>query len=252
MKQIKMGTNTTGIATSPIDSKELIEFAQVIPPSSPGSEAEAAAVRSEYARESGTVGSVPPPASLKGVVKAAGELIQGRPPALLIDKLGERLQFERSGTRLYEAMIAKHDAEGSFEGGPTRADLEAIRDDELRHFALLKRAIERLGADPTAMTPGADVIGLASSGVLAVAVEPRINLGQSLQALLVAELTDNDSWRMLIDLAIAYGQDEMAAEFRVAEQHEAIHLERVRAWLSSKLALDARGEPTSTTPQQAA
>ncbi|WP_437990273.1 ferritin-like domain-containing protein [Sorangium sp. So ce145] len=252
MKQIKMGTNTTGIATSPIDSKELIEFAQVIPPSSPGSEAEAAAVRSEYARESGTVGSVPPPASVKGVVKAAGELIHGRPPALLIDKLGERLQFERSGTRLYEAMIAKHDAEGSFEGGPTRADLEAIRDDELRHFALLKRAIERLGADPTAMTPGADVVGLASSGVLAVAVEPRINLGQSLQALLVAELTDNDSWRMLIDLAIAYGQDEMAAEFRVAEQHEAIHLERVRAWLSSKLALDARGEPTSTTPQQAA
>jgi hypothetical protein len=252
MKQIKMGTNTTGIATSPIDSKELIEFAQVIPPSSPGSEAEGAAVRSEYARESGTVGSVPPPASLKGVVKAAGELIQGRPPALLIDKLGERLQFERSGTRLYEALIAKHDAEGTFEGGPTRADLEAIRDDELRHFALLKRAIERLGADPTAMTPGADVIGLASSGVLAVAVEPRINFGQSLQALLVAELTDNDSWRMLIDLAIAYGQDEMAAEFRVAEQHEALHLERVRAWLSSKLALDARGEPTSTTPQQAA
>jgi hypothetical protein len=252
MKQIKMGTNTTGIATSPIDSKELIEFAQAIPPSSPGSEAEAAAVRSEYARESGTVGSVPPPASLKGVVKAAGELIQGRPPALLIDKLGERLQFERSGTRLYEALIAKHDAEGTFEGGPTRADLEAIRDDELRHFALLKGAIERLGADPTAMTPGADIIGLASAGVLAVAVEPRINLGQSLQALLVAELTDNDSWRMLIDLAIAYGQDEMAAEFRVAEQHEAIHLERVRAWLSSKLALDARGEPASTTPQQAA
>ncbi|WP_437276128.1 ferritin-like domain-containing protein [Sorangium sp. So ce375] len=252
MKQIRMGTNTTGIATSPIDSKELIEFAQVIPPSSPGSEAEAAAVRSEYARESGTVGTVPPPASLKGVVKAAGELIQGRPPALLIDKLGERLQFERSGTRLYEAVITKHDAEGTFEGGPTRADLEAIRDDELRHFALLKRAIERLGADPTAMTPSADVIGLASAGVLAVAVEPRIGLGQSLQALLVAELTDNDSWRMLIDLAIAYGQDELAAELRVAEQQEALHLDRVRAWLSSKLALDARGEPTSTTPQQAA
>ncbi|WP_437965383.1 ferritin-like domain-containing protein [Sorangium sp. So ce260] len=252
MKQITIGTNTTGIATSPIDSKELIEFAQAIPPSSPGSEADAAAVRSEYARESGTVGSVPPPVSLKGIVKAAGELIQGRPPALLIDKLGERLQFERSGTRLYEALIAKHDAEGSFEGGPTRADLEAIRDDELRHFALLKRAIERLGADPTAMTPSADMIGLASAGVLSVAVEPRINFGQSLQALLVAELTDNDSWRMLIDLATAYGQDDMVAEFRVAEQHEARHLELVRGWLSCKLALDARGEPTTTAPQQAA
>ncbi|XXY52925.1 ferritin-like domain-containing protein [Sorangium sp. So ce269] len=252
MKQIAIGTNMTGIATSPLDSKELIEAALAIPPSSPGSEADAAAVRTEYAAGSGTVGSVPPPASLKGMIKAAGELIQGRPPALLIDKLGERLQFERSGTRLYEALLAKYDAEGSFEGGPTRADLEAIRDDELRHFALLARAMERLGADPTAMTPGADVIGLASAGVLAVAVEPRINFGQSLQALLVAELTDNDSWRMLIDLATAYGQDEMAAEFRVAEQHEMRHLELVRAWLSSKLALDARGAPTTTTPQRAA
>ena len=147
MKQIAIGTNTTGIATSPLDSKELIEAALAVPPSSPGSEADAAAVRTEYAAGSGTVGSVPPPASLKGMVKAAGELIQGRPPALLIDKLGERLQFERSGTRLYEAMIAKYDAEGSFEGGPTRADLEAIRDDELRHFALLKRTVgeERFG-----------------------------------------------------------------------------------------------------------
>ncbi|WP_437568013.1 ferritin-like domain-containing protein [Sorangium sp. So ce542] len=252
MKQITIGTNTTGIATSPIDSKELIDFAQAIPPSSSGSEADAAAVRSEYARASGTVGSVPPPVSLKGMVKAAGELLQGRPPALLIDKLGERLQFERSGTRLYEALIAKYDAEGGFEGGPTRADLEAIRDDELRHFALLKRAIERLGADPTAMTPSADMIGLASAGVLAVAVEPRIDFGQSLQALLVAELTDNDSWRMLIELATAYGQDDMVAEFRVAEQHEARHLELVRGWLSCKLALDARGAPTTTTPQRAA
>lgn len=252
MKQITMGTNRTGMATSPLDSKELIEAAQAVPPSSPGSEADAAAVRIEYARESGTVGSVPPPASLKGMVKAAGELIQGRPPALLIDKLGERLQFERSGTRLYEAMITKYDAEGGFEGGPSRADLEAIRDDELRHFDLLRRALERLGADPTAMTPGANMIGVASAGVLAVAVEPRINFGQSLQSLLVAELTDNDGWRMLIDLATAYGQDEMAAEFRVAEQHEARHLELVRAWLSSKLALDARGAPTTTTPQKAA
>ncbi|AUX25239.1 hypothetical protein SOCEGT47_057830 [Sorangium cellulosum] len=251
MKQITMGTNTTGIATSPLDSKKLVEFAQAVPPSSPGSEADAAAVRIEYARGSGTIGSVPPPASLKGMAKAAGELIQGKRPALLVDKLGERLAFERSGTRLYEAILAKFDAEGGFEGGPTRAELEAIRDDEIRHFAMVCRAMERLGADPTAQTPGADVIGLASSGLLSVAAEPRINLGQSLESLLVAELADNDSWRMLIDLAVAYGQDEMAAEFRIAEQHEMIHLALVRKWLSSKLALDARGQP-STTPQRAA
>ncbi|WP_437671662.1 ferritin-like domain-containing protein [Sorangium sp. So ce131] len=253
MREITMGTNTTGMATSPLDSKELIEAALAVPPSSPGSEADAAAVRTTYARESGAVGSVPPPASLKGMVKAAGQLIQGRAPAVLIDKLGERLAFERSGTRAYEALIAKYDADGSFEGGPTRADLEAIRDDELRHAALVCDAMVRLGADPTAMTPGADLVGLASSGILSVAVEPRISFGQSLEALLIAELTDNDSWRMLIDLTTAYGHTEMAAEFRVAEQHEARHLELCRRWLSSLLALRARGEPTApTSPQQAA
>lgn len=252
MKQITMGTNTTGLATSPLDSKKLVEFAQTIPPSSPGSEADAAAVRTEYARWSGTIGSVPPPVSLQGMIKAAGELIQGKRPAILLDKLGERLAFERAGTRLYEALIAKFDAEGSFEGGPTRAELEAIRDDELRHFAMICRAMERLGADPTAQTPGANLIGLASSGILSVAVEPRINFGQSLEALLVAELTDNESWRMLIELATAYGQDEMAAEFCIAEQHEMVHLALVRKWLSSKLALDARGGPSATKPHQAA
>lgn len=251
MKEITMGSNATGIATSPIHSRELIEAAQAVPPTSPGSEQDAARVRTEYARGAGPIGSVPPPVSLKGVVKAAGELIQGKPPALLIDKLGERLAFERSGTRLYEALLAKLDATGTFDGGPSRADLEKIRDEELGHFELLRRAMERLGGDPTAMTPGADVVGLASTGLFGVVTEPRTTLVQSLEAVLVAELTDNDSWRMLIDLASAYGQQEMAAEFRLAELAEARHLELCRAWLTNRLLRAAGAEPTAA-PQKAA
>jgi rubrerythrin len=251
MKETTVGANRTGIATCPGDGRELVEAAAQVPPSSPGSEADAARVRTEYAGEAGPVGSVPPPGSLKGLMKAAVQLIQGRPPAILIDKLAERLAFERSGTRLYDSLIAKLDATGSFEGGPTRADLQAIRDEELGHVALLRGALERIGADPTAQTPGADVVGLASTGLFGVVLDPRTSLGQSLEALLIAELTDNDSWRMLIELATAYEQHEMAADFRAAELAEQRHLASVRAWLANKLALDARAAPTEGQPAAA-
>ena len=47
-------------------------------------------------------------ATLKGAVKTAGEHAQGRrSPTVFLDKLGERLAFERTGTRLYEPLIAK-------------------------------------------------------------------------------------------------------------------------------------------------
>jgi hypothetical protein len=56
---------------------------------------------------------------------------------------------------------------------------------------------------------------------------------------------------MLIDLVSAYGQDEMAAEFRLAELAEARHLERCRAWLASRLLRAAGAEPAAA-PQKAA
>jgi hypothetical protein len=59
-------------------------------------------------------------------VRAAAKAMKGEKPTLLLDKLGERLAFERSGTRLYEALVSKHDAFGSFSGGPSREDLEHV------------------------------------------------------------------------------------------------------------------------------
>ena len=43
-----------------------------------------------------------------------------------MDKLGERLAFEHAGARLYEALLAKHRAYGSFDGGPSADDLVAV------------------------------------------------------------------------------------------------------------------------------
>lgn len=237
-----IGMNRTGAQASPFDSKKAAEVALEVPPSSPGSEGEAAEVRKEYGAEAPPIGTVPPPASLKGLVTTAVELLKGKWPAALVDKLGERLAFERTGSRLYEALIAKHDAKGTFPGGPGREDLVAIHDEELQHYELLCRAMERIGADPTAMTPAADVAGMASAGLLQVVSDPRTTFEQSLEAVLVAELTDNDGWRRLIATAHAFGEDDLASDMSFAEAEEERHLELCRRWLDATAALEADGE----------
>lgn len=67
--------------------------------------------------------------------------------AVLTDKLGERLAFERSGARLYEAFVAK--CEQLDHADPALLDtLNHIRDEELQHFATLALTIESKGPSP--------------------------------------------------------------------------------------------------------
>jgi rubrerythrin len=150
---------------------------------------------------------------------------------VFIDKLGERLGFERTGVRLYEAALLKFSLHGPWDGGPSREQLEKILRDELAHFALVREVIEKLGADPTALTPSADLASVASKGIPEVLVDPRTNLVQCLEALMVAELTDNAGWELLIELAQGLGQDRLVEQFQQALDVEAEHLSLVRRWL---------------------
>jgi hypothetical protein len=234
-KPTDIGTNRTGIATSPIDSQRLIAAANEAAPSSAGDATLISAVRVEYERDSEPVGTLPPPVTLKGVAKTVVRAVKGEDANVLIDKLGERLAFELGGTRLYEALIAKLAAANPRPGGPTREALEEIRDEELAHAGLLMRAIERVGADPTALTPCADVTGVLADGLVKVLTDPRTTLTQCLDAILTAELTDNAGWELLADLAAGLEQDELAEECRLALAEEAEHLARVRGWLSSSV-----------------
>jgi hypothetical protein len=112
------------------------------------------------------------------------------------------------------------------------AEVEHIRDGELRHFALLTGALEALGADPTCQTPGADASAVMSIGLVQTLTDPRTTIAQGLEALLTAELVDNASWELLIQLTEQAGQDELAARFRAALDEEAEHLVKVRGWLT--------------------
>jgi hypothetical protein len=153
------------------------------PPTSQGNIQDIAKVGIVYAQLAEPLGSVPlllP--SFKGTIETAIQAMKGGNPTLCLDKLGERLAFERSGTRLYEALLSKYDAFGSFTDGPSRDDLEHVRQEEYRHFTLLQAAIEQLGGDPTAVTPSANMQTTAAHGIKEVIVDPRTTLLQSLTA----------------------------------------------------------------------
>jgi rubrerythrin len=185
----------------------------------------------DYLKDSHALGTVPPPTTAKGAGKAALQALKGNKAIALVDKVAERLAFERTGVRLYDAMLDKMDASSAFDGGPSLEDVRTIRDEELQHARMLKEAMEQLGADPTAITPSADLVAVEGMGLGAVLGDPRTTVGQALHALIVAELADNESWTMLRDLAEEMGQKELAGRFQVAEEQEARHLEQVRSWL---------------------
>lgn len=225
--------NRTGMGTSPMLAREMMEGTKKATPSTaPGGE-HMAKRRSEYIREAEPIGTVPPPTTLKGLFKSARQAITGEKPTVFIDKVAERMAFERSGVRLYEGLIGKHEALGTFDGGPSREELEHFRGEEADHFYMLKDVMERLGADPTAMTPSADVVAVESSGIGQVIGDPRMDLPQSLHAILVAELADREGWHLLIEMADQLGHDDLAEQFRGASQEEERHLQSVRSWLSA-------------------
>ena len=106
----RLGKNRTGIQTSPIDIGQMLDSSGEALPTSGGSEAVLGAIRGEYINGAEEVGSVPPPGTAKGMLKSGVEMLTGRRPQALVDKIAERLAFERTGTRLYEALIAKFEA----------------------------------------------------------------------------------------------------------------------------------------------
>jgi len=229
---VSIGMNRTGISTSPIDAKATIEGAQdCISPSLQTGEAVLTEARSEYTLEAPGLGSLPPPMTLKGAAHAILDRIKGDRLTVLLDKLGERLAFERSGTRLYEAFLQKLEAAGPLPTGPTVEEARQIHDEEHEHMFVVAQAIASLGGDPTAVTPCADVIAVASMGLVQVMSDPRTNILQGLDVLLTAELVDNDGWMLLASLADEMGHDELAENARKALRAEERHLAQVRAWL---------------------
>lgn len=230
-EQTPMGMNRTGIQMSPLDSNSMQSgMPPSMTPATPGDDTALAEMRGRYITEADPVGSVPVPGTIKGALTTGVSMLTGDQPQLLMDKLGERLAFERTGTRLYDALITKFTALEDSTTSMTLADLQQIRQDEARHFAMIASAIESLGGDPTSQTPCADLVGVESMGLMQVVTDPRTTVAQSLHAILVAEMTDNSGWEMLIALAEDQGQDSLISDFSLALDEERVHLQQVQKW----------------------
>lgn len=230
-EQIPIGMNRTGVHMSPFATKDM----QIVPTEvgaliTSGDESSIAEIRRAYIEEAEPLGSVPLPLTLKGAVTTGMSMIAGNQPQIFIDKLGERLAFERTGTRLYDALMAKFEGSEDQKLSMTVDELQKIRDEEGRHFMIVADAIESIGGDPTVQTPCADLVGVESIGLLQVVSDPRTTLAQSLHAMLVAEMTDQAGWELLIALADEQGHASIVSDFNQALAEERRHVAQVRAW----------------------
>jgi rubrerythrin len=232
----RIGQNRTGQQTSPQLSQQMNDVVQ--PVSAAAADAPAVIeLRVQSILEAEPLGSMPPTttATGKGRAKSAAKSAADAQLPVFVDKLAERLAYERGGTRLYDAVIAKFVAyEGELQGASLQEVVE-IRNEEASHAALIRTCIEQLGADPTAQTPSADLVGVATAGFLQAASDPRTTLTQTLQVALSAELVDVASWESLIAMAERVGQQDIAERFRHALEHENEHVAKVRSWYESLL-----------------
>lgn len=240
-RNISIGLNRTGMKASPMIAGELMEslnLQEEVPAPAIG----ANDIRSDYNEQAEPVGSVPPPTSIKGVFGAAAEAVLGNRLHVLLDKLGERAGFERAGVRLYDALLLKISDIEQLPKGMSARLVREHRGDEAQHYQLLVDAIEELGGDPTTQTPCADVAATQGMGIVQVMSDPRTTLSQALQALLSAELIDQASWDLLIELVEGFDRKDLEESFAAALDTENRHAARVRAWLSAALSESALGE----------
>lgn len=99
----RIGHNRTGMQMSPQHSSQMLEGAQAIDtfkaePWIPEGQ-EFSVVRLAYIASADPLGSIPPPATVKGAAKSGAKMLMGRRLQAFTDKLAERLAFERGGTR---------------------------------------------------------------------------------------------------------------------------------------------------------
>ena len=222
--------NKTGIKTSPKLTEEMLSGGNAVPVEAAdheGSLSEIIALRKAYIGEADPIGTIPPPTTLKGMMSAGATALKGESPSLLIDKMGERLAFERSGVRLYDSFLVKCEAIGK---NIDIARVREIRAEEARHMVLLLTTLENIGADPTAQTPSADAAAVATMGFIQVLNDPRTTLEQCIEVMLAAELIDTTAWETLERFAMEAGMKEIAQQFADAGRREAEHLVFMKSW----------------------
>jgi len=211
----KTGNNLTGAHVAPEESLETMKGAEEYTVVLTDNEETIVTNRIRYIKEADPIGSIP-----------------RTDHPVLMDKLSERAAFERTGTRLYEALISKYLAMEDDKDLKLLPVLEKFHLEEKEHFQMVSEAIDFLGGDPTAMSPAADIAGVAACGWVQVLTDPRTTFKHGLEIILQAELVDNASWEMLIEMVKGMKLNKLAEKFKVALEEENFHLQTIKQWLN--------------------
>lgn len=145
---------------------------------------------------------------------------------VFIDKLCERLAVEQAGVEIYETVIAKLSDPAAIKV------LERFGRDEARHRDLLAGYLERLDVpEAMRMTPSARVAKLEGESFLRLIQEVDAPM-HLLNILLTIELTDENAWELLINLARDGGDTELVETFAQCLANEKQHLRHIRGMVA--------------------
>jgi bacterioferritin (cytochrome b1) len=159
----------------------------------------------------------------------------------VIDVLAERLQFERSGVKLYDAIIAKMKQSQEPAIAKMLDQMQEHRDQEKEHEEWLEECIRKLGGDDEQLTDKARLVAQESKGIEEVIMkDPEIS--HLFHALLAAELVDNAGWDLLVQLADEAEDTKAKREFMKRLHHEEEHLILMREAMKKLSAHEILGE----------
>lgn len=158
--------------------------------------------------------------------------VQQHNTALLLNKLAQRLSYERANVRFYEALIFKSLAAEQGVRRIVSVDrLRQFRDEDVEHTVLLKTAIETLGADVDMWLPDAVPSQATQITMSKMLTKTHGDILQCLQSVVVFARNDADEWQMLYRLFSSMGLEKMTETFRQAWEEDQQQLTTLSAWV---------------------
>lgn len=161
----------------------------------------------------------------------------------LLDVLTERLNFERSGVKLYDSVIDKLQRANNSNLMPMMPQLKEHRNQEKEHDEWLERQIRELGGDASGETDLSRLIARESKGIEDAILDGDENIMHQFHALLTAELVDNAGWDLLVQLADQADDDDVRRAFKKRLHEEEEHLELVRRAMEGFMRKAVLNEP---------
>jgi rubrerythrin len=154
---------------------------------------------------------------------------------VLMDKLSEFLMVEQGGLELYRVALSRAT------NPETRQRYQEFAEQTTRHRAILIRLIERLGGDPSYVSPTARLAQVKASSLLETALRMDGLSQEELEAsdlenVLLAETKDHADWHLLEQLVQQVDDQQVKTALEEAvqevEPEEDTHLEWARDTLS--------------------